>query len=186
MVSLGPTGTPQQLFARLAEAVEGVEQPVDPVAAGVANARRLSAPMTGGADVSGPSVVACVPVLAPDGSHAGSFEIGLDYGPMLDDLNESFDLVSTLFVLEAPLRALAAEGRRVSSGDLERPNDAPHVAGFDLGSRVGIEFLQTLSQALAPGECLGLEFTPGRRIGRVVRLRRRGRDFGPGEGGTVR
>lgn len=56
---------------------------------------------------SGPSVVACVPVLAPDGSHAGSFEIGLEYGPMLDDLSESFDLVSTLFVLEAPLRATA-------------------------------------------------------------------------------
>jgi methyl-accepting chemotaxis protein len=56
---------------------------------------------------SGPSVVACVPVVGPDGSPAGSFEMGLDYGPMLDDLNESFDLVSTLFVLEAPLREVA-------------------------------------------------------------------------------
>lgn len=56
---------------------------------------------------SGVSITAVVPVNAPDGSHAGSFEIGIDFGPMLDDLEESFGLHATLFVQEAPLREIS-------------------------------------------------------------------------------
>jgi methyl-accepting chemotaxis protein len=56
---------------------------------------------------SGPSVTAIVPVLAPDGTYTGSVEVGMDYGPVLEDLDESYGLVSTLFVLEAPLREIA-------------------------------------------------------------------------------
>jgi methyl-accepting chemotaxis protein len=56
---------------------------------------------------SGASIIAVVPVLAPDGSHAGSLEMGLDFGPMLDDLDESFGLDATFFVLEEPLRAIS-------------------------------------------------------------------------------
>lgn len=56
---------------------------------------------------SGVSVTAIVPVLAPDGQFTGSFEVGMEFGPMLDDLDESFGMVSSLFVLEAPLREVA-------------------------------------------------------------------------------
>lgn len=54
---------------------------------------------------SGISVVAVMPVEAPDGAHAGSVDLGLEVGPMLDDLDESFGLDASFFVLEAPLRA---------------------------------------------------------------------------------
>lgn len=56
---------------------------------------------------SGVSVTAIVPVLAPDGQFTGSFEVGVEYAPLLDDLDASFGLASSLFVLEAPLREVA-------------------------------------------------------------------------------
>lgn len=56
---------------------------------------------------SGVSVTSVVPVLGPDGTYVGSFEVGMDFGPVLDDLDESFGLVSTLFILEAPLREVS-------------------------------------------------------------------------------
>jgi methyl-accepting chemotaxis protein len=56
---------------------------------------------------SGVSVTAVVPIHAPDGSHTGSFEISLEFDPLLDDLEESFGLHATLFVQEAPLREIA-------------------------------------------------------------------------------
>ena len=71
---------------------------------------------------AGVSVTGVVPVLAPDGSHAGSFEISLDFGPLLNDLEESFGLHATLFVQEEPLREVAT---------LMNPSV------FDEGNRVG-------------------------------------------------
>ena len=56
---------------------------------------------------SGISILAVVPVNAPDGAHAGTVEMGLDVGPMLDDLDESFELDATFFVLEEPLREIS-------------------------------------------------------------------------------
>ena len=56
---------------------------------------------------SGPSMTAIVPVLDPAGAYTGSFEVGIDFGPVLDDLDESYGLVSSLFILEAPLREVA-------------------------------------------------------------------------------
>ncbi|MFZ4576619.1 MAG: cache domain-containing protein, partial [Phycisphaerales bacterium] len=58
---------------------------------------------------AGPAITAVVPLLAPDGHHVGSFEVGLEFGPMLDELKSSYGLEATLFVLEEPLR-------RVSTG----------------------------------------------------------------------
>ncbi len=55
----------------------------------------------------GASIVAVVPVAGPDGAHVGTVELGLDFGPMLDDLDESFGLDATFFVLERPLREVA-------------------------------------------------------------------------------
>ncbi len=56
---------------------------------------------------SGPSVTAIAPVLDAAGAYIGSFEVGMDFGPVLDDLDESYGLVSSLFILEAPLREIA-------------------------------------------------------------------------------
>ncbi len=56
---------------------------------------------------SGISIGAIVPVQGPDGAHAGTVEVGIDLGPMVDDLDESFDLQATFYVLETPLREIA-------------------------------------------------------------------------------
>ncbi|MBN8611807.1 MAG: hypothetical protein J0L92_14525 [Deltaproteobacteria bacterium] len=56
---------------------------------------------------SGASLIAVVPIAAPDGAHAGSVEVGLGLGPMLDDLDESFELDASFFVLEEPLREIS-------------------------------------------------------------------------------
>jgi methyl-accepting chemotaxis protein len=69
---------------------------------------------------SGLNLLAVVPVTSPDGAHAGSVELGLDVGPMLDDLDESFGLDSTLFVLEAPLREIATHVNPAALSDENR------------------------------------------------------------------
>jgi methyl-accepting chemotaxis protein len=55
---------------------------------------------------SGPSLTAVVPVRGADGDWIGSFEVGFDFGPLLDDLKESFDLDATFLVLEEPMREI--------------------------------------------------------------------------------
>jgi hypothetical protein len=56
---------------------------------------------------TGVGIVAIVPVLDPSGAFTGSFEVGMDVAPMLDDLDQSFGLSATLFALEAELRETA-------------------------------------------------------------------------------
>ncbi len=53
---------------------------------------------------SGPAIAAVVPVKDLEGHPVGTVEIGLDWGPVLDDLKESFGLDATFFVLEEPIR----------------------------------------------------------------------------------
>jgi len=72
---------------------------------------------------SGISVGAIVPIQAPDGTHAGSTEVGLDFGPMLDDLDESFGLQATFFVLETPLRNIATSVDAAALADDNRVGD---------------------------------------------------------------
>jgi len=69
---------------------------------------------------SGLNVLAVVPVNGPDGTHAGSVDLGLDVGPMLDDLDESFGLDSTFFVLEAPLREISTHVNPAALADENR------------------------------------------------------------------
>ncbi|MBJ7484094.1 cache domain-containing protein [Brevundimonas sp.] len=72
---------------------------------------------------SGPAIFGVAPISAPDGSPAGSVEVGMDFGPVLDRLKAAYGLDLTLFLDEAPLRqtatgmdpTLLAEQNRVGS-----------------------------------------------------------------------
>jgi methyl-accepting chemotaxis protein len=56
---------------------------------------------------TGPAVFGVAPVLDPQGNHVGSFEIGLEFGPLLDALKAAYGLDFALFVEEKPLREFA-------------------------------------------------------------------------------
>jgi methyl-accepting chemotaxis protein len=55
----------------------------------------------------GPALFGVSPVLGPAGDDIGSFEFGIDFGPMLDGLKAAYDLDLALFIEEAPLREFA-------------------------------------------------------------------------------
>lgn len=48
----------------------------------------------------GPGIFAVVPVNDPSGKFTGSFEIGLDFGPVLDSIKTNYGFDSTLFIDE--------------------------------------------------------------------------------------
>ena len=56
---------------------------------------------------SGPAVFGVAPVLDLRGNHVGSFEIGLEFGPLLDGLKAAYGLDFALFVEAKPLREFA-------------------------------------------------------------------------------
>jgi methyl-accepting chemotaxis protein len=56
---------------------------------------------------SGPAVFGVAPVLDPQGKHVGSFEFGLEFGPLLDGLKAAYGLDIAVFVEEKPLREFA-------------------------------------------------------------------------------
>ena len=56
---------------------------------------------------SGPAIFGVAPIAAPDGTHVGSIEVGMDFGPVLDRLKAAYGLDLTLFLDEAPLRRTA-------------------------------------------------------------------------------
>jgi methyl-accepting chemotaxis protein len=56
---------------------------------------------------TGPALFGVAPILDPQGQHVGSFEIGLEFGPMLDGLKAAYGLDFALFVEEKPLREFA-------------------------------------------------------------------------------
>lgn len=72
---------------------------------------------------TGPAIFGVAPIAGPDGTHVGSVEVGMDFGPVLDRLKAAYGLDLTLFLDEAPLRATAtgmdptilAEQNRVGS-----------------------------------------------------------------------
>jgi len=56
---------------------------------------------------SGPAIFGIAPIHDAAGNHIGSFEFGLDFGPMLDQLKAVYGLDATLYVEEKPLRDFA-------------------------------------------------------------------------------
>lgn len=56
---------------------------------------------------TGPAVFGVAPVLDPQGKHVGSFEFGLEFGPLLDGLKAAYGLDVAVFVEEKPLREFA-------------------------------------------------------------------------------
>ncbi|MEI9887178.1 MAG: cache domain-containing protein [Rhizomicrobium sp.] len=56
---------------------------------------------------SGPAIFGIAPIHDKAGAHIGSFEFGLDFGPLLDQLKATFGLDATLYVEEKPLRDFA-------------------------------------------------------------------------------
>jgi methyl-accepting chemotaxis protein len=56
---------------------------------------------------TGPAVFGVAPILDMQGKHVGSFEIGLEFGPLLDGLKAAYGLDFALFVEEKPLREFA-------------------------------------------------------------------------------
>jgi methyl-accepting chemotaxis protein len=87
---------------------------------------------------TGPSVTSIVPVLDPSGAYAGSFEVGMDYGPVLDDLDASYGLVSALFVLEAPLRSIS------TSMDASLLDDEHRVGAYMVVASTNAELTRSL------------------------------------------
>ncbi len=56
---------------------------------------------------TGPAIFGVAPIQDAPGNHLGSFEFGLDFGPLLDGLKAAYGLDFALFVLEKPLREFA-------------------------------------------------------------------------------
>ncbi len=56
---------------------------------------------------SGPAIFGVAPVTGDDGTHLGTFEFGIDFGPLLDGLKANFGLDAALYVEEKPLKDFA-------------------------------------------------------------------------------
>ncbi len=57
---------------------------------------------------SGPAMFGVVPVYDTGNRHLGSFEVGIDFGPLLDSLKADHGLELALLISEEPLRRFAA------------------------------------------------------------------------------
>ena len=55
----------------------------------------------------GPAIFGVAPIQDAQGKHLGSFEFGLEFGPLLDGLKAAYGLDFSLFVEEKPLREFA-------------------------------------------------------------------------------
>lgn len=55
----------------------------------------------------GPAIFGVAPVLDLDGRHAGSFDVGIEFGGVLDAMKSTFGLDAVVFIDEAPLRRVA-------------------------------------------------------------------------------
>jgi methyl-accepting chemotaxis protein len=56
---------------------------------------------------TGPAIFGVTPISDLQGKHVGSFEIGLEFGPLLDGLKAAYGLDLAVFVEEKPLREFA-------------------------------------------------------------------------------
>ncbi|MGC4069393.1 MAG: cache domain-containing protein [Polyangiaceae bacterium] len=82
----------------------------------------------------GPAVSAIVPILDDGGNFAGSFEIALDFEPVLDELKKSFEFEGAVFLDEQLLRevATALTGDDVSTRKRVGPYIRLHSTHEDL------------------------------------------------------
>jgi hypothetical protein len=95
----------------------------------------------------GPSVSAIVPVLDDTGNFAGSFEMALDFEPVLDELKSSYAFEGAVFLDEQLLRevATALTGDAVSTRKRVGPYIRLHTTHEDL-----MEELVTAKEVDAP------------------------------------
>jgi methyl-accepting chemotaxis protein len=56
---------------------------------------------------NGPAIFGVVPIKDAQGKHVGSFEFGLEFAPLLDQLKAAYNLEFALFLEEKPLREFA-------------------------------------------------------------------------------
>lgn len=56
---------------------------------------------------SGPAIFGVTPVTDHAGTHLGTFEFGIDFGPMLDQIKATYGIEATLYVEEKPLHDFA-------------------------------------------------------------------------------
>lgn len=56
---------------------------------------------------AGPAIFGVAPVSDAQGKHVGSFEMGLEFGPLLDSLKAAYGLDFSLYIEEKPLREFA-------------------------------------------------------------------------------
>lgn len=76
---------------------------------------------------SGPAVFGVAPVQDMQGKHVGSFEFGLEFGPLLDGLKAAYGLDFAFFVEEKPLREFA---RGINPAVLSDQNRVGHFIRF--------------------------------------------------------
>lgn len=95
----------------------------------------------------GPAVSAIVPILDDQGSFAGSFEMALDFEPVLDELKSTFEFEGAVFLDEQLLRevATALPGDAVSARKRVGPYIRLHTTHEDL-----MEGLVTAKEVDAP------------------------------------
>jgi methyl-accepting chemotaxis protein len=87
----------------------------------VVAANREQAPLKGAAIArNGPAIFGVAPVLDPSGKHIGTFEIGIDYGPILAALKTAYGLDLALFIDEALLKEFAQGVEPERMGDQNR------------------------------------------------------------------
>jgi methyl-accepting chemotaxis protein len=62
-----------------------------------------------GVDIAraGPALFAVVPIDSPDGKPVGSFEVGVNFGAVLDEIKRGYGLDLALYILEEPLHRIA-------------------------------------------------------------------------------
>jgi methyl-accepting chemotaxis protein len=58
---------------------------------------------------AGPAIAAVVPLFDDAGQHTGSFEMGLEFAPMLDKIKQSYGLEAAVFIDEKMLREISTD-----------------------------------------------------------------------------
>ena len=103
---------------------------------------------------NGPAIFGVAPVQDTQGNHVGSFEFGLEFGPLLDALKAAYGLDFALFVEEKPLREFA---RGLNPAMLSDQNRVGHLIRFHTTNG-------TLAKALATDADLSNVAEPKRYV----------------------
>lgn len=110
----------------------------------VVAANKERVPMKGAAVArNGPGIFGVSPVLDPAGKHIGTFEIGIDYGPLLSALKTAYGLDLALFVDES---VLTEYGQGIEP---ERMGDQNRVGKY---IRIEATNAQLMAELAGPGD----------------------------------